>query len=623
MSAQKNLSTGQLNFLKKLCAVNASAWAPPPDLSLSEWADEYRFLSSESTSEHGKWDTDRVPYLREPMNAITDDETEEITFMKSAQVGYTEGLVNNVVGYFIHQDPCPVLVTMPTLNIGMAYSKDRLAPMVRDTPVLEGCLTGSSSLHKSFPGGHITISGANSPASLASRPIRIFIADEVDRFPESAGEEGDPLALGDKRTTTFHDRKKIRGGTPTIKGFSRTEELFESGTMERFHIPCANCEQFQVLKWANVAWEKDENKKGDEKHLVETAHYLCEHCGYMLDDADIVSVLAYGKWVAEHPERGKFHRSFHINELYSPWVKLSETVANFIRAKKDKQLLKVWINTALGETFEDEGEKVDYGLLYNRREHYPAPVPEGVLSLVAGVDVQDDRLEVEVVGYDKYHESWSIDYRVYTGNPAEDELWKRLDSLLMETFQHESGAKLMIDAMGIDTGGHHTSQVYSYCGARWARRVYALKGVSGFGKATVGRFSRQNKGKVRLFPVGVDSIKQLFYGYLRINEPGPGYCHFPVSPEYDQEHFRRLTAEKLVTEMRFGKVSRKWVLMMPRNEPLDCRIYAEAALEILKPAWESFEERISQGGVFLPQQADTQPAALPKKRKRRVLSRGL
>ena len=328
-----------------------SLWQPPPDLTVSDWADAERRLSSESSAEPGIWRTDRAPYQRGIMDAVADETVREIWVMKSAQVGWTE-ILNNVIGYHIHQDPAPMLLVQPTLEMAEAWSKDRLAPMVRDTPALAERIadprsrdSGNTLLHKKFAGGHLTVAGANSPAGLASRPIRIVLFDEVDRYPASAGTEGDPISLGKKRAATFWNRKVLAGSTPTIKGSSRIESGFESGDQRFYHVPCVHCGELQRLVWSQVRWPDGQ---------PELAVYACVACGAELTDADKPKMLRAGQWVASRESRGI--ASFHISELYSPWSTWADMAVAFVQAKKLPETLQTWINTSLGETFEERGD---------------------------------------------------------------------------------------------------------------------------------------------------------------------------------------------------------------------------------------------------------------------------
>lgn len=494
--------------------------------------------------------------------------------MTSAQVGKTE-ILNNVVGFYIAQDPSPILVVQPTLDMAQTWSKDRLAPMLRDTPALQGLVkdarardSGNTTLHKLFPGGHITACGANSPSSLASRPIRVVLCDEVDRYPVSAGSEGDPVSLARKRSATFWNRKIAMFSTPTNKGNSRIETAFEESDKRSFYLSCSHCGHEQTLKWGNVRW--DEGKP-------ESAHYVCEDCGAVWDDADRIRAIRAGKWVAEEP--GKRVAGFRLSGLYSPWTPLESAVRDFLEAKKQPATLRVFVNTFLGEVWEEQGESVDDYQVAERREEFGETLEKSILLLTAGVDVQDDRLEVEIVGWGKDEESWSLDYRTLYGDPSSPAVWQDLDNILGQQFEREDGKILTIRSACIDSGGHHTNSVYTYVRPREGKRIFAIKGVGGTGKPIVGRPSTNNIGKIRLFPVGVDTAKELLFSRLRITEPGPGYCHFPMSRT--DEYFRQLTAEKQVTRYHKGFARREFVKTRPRNEALDVRVYAMGALAIL------------------------------------------
>jgi phage terminase large subunit GpA-like protein len=509
------------------------------------------------------------------MDAVADPLIREIVVMKSAQVGWTEILLN-VVGYFVDLDPSPILLVQPTVDMAAAFSKDRLAPMVRDTPALTGRIadarsrdSGNTTLHKTFPGGHITIGGANSPAGLASRPIRVALFDEVDRFPASAGTEGDPIALGKKRTTTFWNRKILMGSTPTIKGESRIESAFELGDQRYYMVPCPHCEVTQRLMWAQVRW--DEGKP-------ETAHYVCQHCGVMLDDADKAQMLRTGDWVPSKPFTGI--ASYHISELYSPWVTWPEMARSFLEAKKLPETLQTWINTSLGETWEDAGEKLEPQGLLARRESYTADhIPPGVRVITCGTDVQDDRLESTVWGWGDDEEAWRIEHVVLRGDPGGAALWKEHDDLLRKRYKTDDGRSLLIEACAVDSGGHFTQQVYAYCAKRAKFRVWAVKGVGGAGRlAWPKKASRTKLGKV--WPVGVDTAKDVLYQRIkRITEPGPGYVHFDATT--DEEWLEQFTSETLVYRMTQGRKVRIWRPRQTgiRQEALDCTVYAWCALQ--------------------------------------------
>jgi phage terminase large subunit GpA-like protein len=593
---------------------------PPPSLTVSEWADEYRRLSPESSAEPGRWFTSRAEYQRGIMDAVSDPAIDTVVVMSSAQVGKTE-VVNNLVGYHIHQDPAPILVLQPTLEMAQTWSKDRLAPMLRDTPVLKGRVkqprsknSANTLLHKVFPGGHITMAGSNSPASLASRPIRIVLCDEVDRYPVSAGTEGDPVNLARKRTATFWNRTVILTSTPTVQGASRIEIEFGQSDQRYFYVPCPHCEHTQRLQWSGVTWSKDADGAG----LPDTARYACKQCGALWAELDRHLAVKRGEWRATEPTKAR--AGFHLSELYSPWSTLATMVQTFLEAKKSPELLKTWVNTCLGESWEDrEGDKVDHGELYGRREKYLAPVPEAALLLTAGIDVQHDRIEMEVVAWGNHEESWNVDYRVIPGDTARDEVWHDLDDALAIGYDHPTGSEFLITAALIDSSDQ-TTTVYGFVKRSKHQRLFAGKGVSGAGRP-VAQISRKRTGKksreVDLYTVGVDDAKGIIHARLRIAEPGPGYCHFPL--DRDVEYFEQLTAEKLVTRYHKGFPRKEWVKTRARNEALDCRVYAFAALKILNPVWSAIEKRIT-GGKTPPPPAPVLPRSTqrhtPAKRKK-------
>lgn len=548
---------------------------PPTKLTVSQWADRYRQLSSESSAEAGRWSTSRAEYQRGMMDAVSDPRLETVVLMTAAQVGKTE-LINNVVGFHIHQDPAPMLVVQPTLEMAQTWSKDRLAPAIRDTPVLAAKIkdprsrdSGNTTLHKVFAGGHVTACGANSPSSLASRPCRLILCDEVDRYPLSAGTEGDPVSLAKKRSTTFWNRKIILVSTPTEKSHSRIEQAYMESDQRKYFVSCPDCKEDQVLRWANVRW--DEGKPA-------TAEYMCDHCGSCWTDAARFRAIRYGKWKATADGDGKT-AGFHLSGLYSPWTPLEEAVRDFLASKRDPMRLKTWVNTFLGETWEDQGEQVDEHDLMERAEDWGGELPEDVLLLTAGVDVQDDRLEVEIVGWGRGEESWSIDYKTLYGDPSTADLWMQLDDVLQTKHIHPIHGEMILRSTCVDSGGHYTQQVYNYCRGRAGKRVFAVKGIGGEGKPIAGKPTKNNIGKINLFPVGTDTAKELIYSRLKIQSPGEGYCHFPAnrSPEY----YMMLTAEKKVTKYFKGRPRREWIKLRTRNEALDCRVYATAALALM------------------------------------------
>ncbi len=566
---------------------------PPPRMTVSQWADAERRLPGES-SEAGRWKTDKAPYQRAIMDAVTDPHYKKFVIMSAAQIGKSE-IILNIAGYFMQYAPAAIMIIQPTKEMAEDFSKKRLAAMIRDTPSLAGMIdeksrsSGNTILQKIFPGGSVTLIGANSPNSLRSRPVKILLADEVDSYPESAGKEGDPLMLAQKRQTTFWDAKTVEISTPTIKGVSRIEEEYLKSTMEEWQIPCPNCGKYQPLVWANVRWEQDHPEK---------VTYICEYCGCTDTEHRWKSGSVRGRYVAEHPERDV--RGFHLNTLASTLCSWEMVVQNFLDAKAkldhgSAEEMIVWTNTELGQTWEDNGIVLDDEALYRRRELYDAEVPDGVAVLTCGVDVQEDRLEVEVVGWGYGRESWGIQYKKIFGDPMQEPVWEELDRFLLGHYSKKNGAMLPILATCIDSG-YKTDEVYKFCADKFDRRVFAIKGRSAVGLPFINNPSRNNREKVNLFVIGVDKGKETVYERLKTEQPGPGYSHFPANDwaGYDRTYFKGLTAEKRVTRYRKGRPVFVWELKdrnQKRNEPLDLRDYATAAVEIAQP-------EIREGGVL-------------------------
>ena len=509
------------------------------------------------------------------MDACADPEVREVVVMAGAQLGKSEAILN-IIGYHIDNDPSPILCLQPTLEMAQSFSKDRVANgLLKSTPCLRGKVkdprardSGNTTLHKLFPGGSLTLVGANSPSGLASRPIRLVLCDEVDRYPASAGSEGDPIQLARKRAATFWNRKIVMVSTPTNKDASRIEEAFEASDMRYYQVPCKHCEHLQKLKWSNVRWID---------HNPDTAGYMCEHCSVVWTDSDRRWSIRNGKWIADKPFEGI--AGFSISGLYSPWTPLADGVRDFLSMRKNPEQLRVWTNTYLGETWEDQGETIDDYSLAERREAYGEGVPSEVIFLTCGVDVQDDRLELSIIGWGRDDESWVIDHQILYGDPSTPQLWTALDSRLFTTYLTNDDRQLPIRATCIDSGGHFTNAVYSYAKKNFPRRVFAIKGVGGEGKAIAGRPSKNNIGKCMLFPIGVDTVKDLLFARMRIKDEGAGYIHF--HDDLSDEYFRQLTAEKIVTKFSRGYKKRVFQKIRPRNEALDCFVYAVAAYAIL------------------------------------------
>jgi phage terminase large subunit GpA-like protein len=493
-------------------------------------------------------------------------------------------LINNICGYFVHQDPSPMIVMQPTVSLAQTFSKDRLDKMIRDTPVLRELFTEKKSRdsantihHKQFVGGHVTIIGANSPSELASRPVRITLRDEIDKYTESAGDEGDPSSLIRERTATFWNSLDVGVCSPTVKGRSAVEQEYLKSDQRKFHVDCLHCGHNHFMKWENVRWEDKD---------ASTGRYVCPQCETPWSEKDRIEAIKGGRYVAYAPFNG--HAGFHVNKLASPWESIPTIVQKYLDAEGDAEKMKTFINTQLAETYEERGEAPEHMRLYERREAYaPNSIPNGVSFLTAGVDVQGNRLELEIVGWGKGKISHSIDYRVIMGDTATEAPWLELTKVFNETWLREDGTTITIAKMAVDSG-YNTLYVYDWVRKYKATgRVLAVKGQDALNTA-LGRpreVDRRPDGSplkypVVVFPVGVSTLKAELYGWLNLDgakDDGvypQGFCHFPM---YDENYFQMLTAEEMVTTLKDGKPVYRWVKTYPRNEALDCRVYARAA----------------------------------------------
>ncbi|MBQ0822109.1 phage terminase large subunit family protein [Microvirga sp. HBU67558] len=559
--------------------VYRAALTPEPPFTVSEWADAHRMLPA-TAAEPGRWRTDRNPPLRGIMDALsTGTAIERVVFMKSAQIGGTEAGLN-WLGYVIAHAPGVMLAVMPSLDMVKRNTRVRIDPMIEATPVLSERISAARSrdsanntFTKAFPGGLIIMTGANSASALRSTPARYLFLDEIDAYPHDVDGEGDPVALAIERAATFRGRRKVfLCSTPTHAGASRIERAFEEGDQRRFFVPCPHCGGFQALSWAAVKWP--ENEPG--KAFVE-----CQHCAERIEERHKAAILRRGDWRATAPGDGRT-ASFHLSALYSPFVTWGEIAAEFLTVRKDPARLQTWVNLKLGEPFEDrETAPLAPDTLQARAEDWGDLLPAGVLVITAGVDVQDDRLELEVVGWGKGEESWSIDYVVIAGDTTRPEPWDALDKHLARRFRHSKAVPdLPIAAVAIDSGGHRTDQVMRYSAARLNRRVWAIKGRGGPG---VPAWPKRPPKPLRasLAPVhivGVDGIKHTLLVRLRLEDvAGTGVCHLPSDRDY--WWFAGLVSERPIRKFTRGVARIEWIADRGvRNEPLDCRVYATAAL---------------------------------------------
>ncbi|UMR99577.1 phage terminase large subunit family protein [Escherichia coli] len=571
--------------------------APPPQLSLSQWANTFAVLSRETSAQTGKFRS--YPYQDGMMDAITDPSVTYVSVMKSARVGYTK-ILDHVVGYYLAHDPSPILVVQPRVEDAEDYSKTEIAPMLRDTPVLADISgdpkaknSNQTILRKTFSNGaSLTLVGANSPGGFRRITCRIILFDEVDGYPAGgAGAEGDQIALGTKRSETFWNRKIVLGSTPTVKGVSRIEKAWLESDQRRYFVPCPHCGEYQVLEWGSksapygIKWDKDEAGNG----LPETAYYLCRHNACVIFHNELPGMLAKGEWRAGAPFRG--HAGFHIWTGYSPHSNASwtELVADWLRVKNDPLMRQTFINTTLGEPYEDAGEfaLTEKGLI-SRAEVWVAEVPDGVVLITIGVDTQDNRFEITVLGWGMNEECWVIAHDMIFGDLETAEPWGRLDAYLKQVWRRADGRGLVASAVCMDSGGHHTNKVYEFSKERIGRRIWAIKGESATGGKRnpvwpVRKVTYRTKKTFRPVILGVNSAKDDIRQRLHI-EPDPGGApvasciHFPSF--LDLHYYSQLLAESLVRKESGGQMYRVWALRPGRaNEALDCMVYGYAALK--------------------------------------------
>jgi len=594
-----------------------SAWADgfmdglrlEAQLTVSEWADGYRLLSSKASAEPGPWRTSRTPYLQEPMDCLSTGSTvQRVVMMFAAQTGKTEA-GSNWLGYVIDHAPGPMLCVQPTVEMAKRLSKQRLESMISETPCLAARIaparsrdSGNTMFSKEFPGGMMLLTGANSATGLRSAPCRYIFADEIDAFPADVDGEGDPVSLAEKRATTFARRKILLTSTPTIKDHSRIEAEFLRSDQRRFFVPCPKCGEMQWLKWAQMKWED-----GDPQ----TARYECEHCGERFEELHKPSMLRRGEWRATAPGDGRT-AGFQLSGLYSPlgWFSWTDMVEEFLRAKADAPALKTWLNTRAAETWEEDyASKVSADGLRDRCEDFVMGVlPEGSVALTFGVDVQDNRLAISGWAWGRDEEGWLIYHQEIYGDPSRADLWRQVDEAVLREWDHASGRKLRPDVVCVDSGGHFTAEVYQYARERQRQGVIAIKGASQRNKAVIGKGAKVDinaKGRTMkrgamVFSVGTDTAKTTLFARLKHNEPGEGYLHFPIGTT--DEYFKQLTAEKQVMKYtRGGFPVREWVKKAnARNEALDTLVYAFAGLQYLyqrrdrRTIWDQLEQRLEE-----------------------------
>lgn len=631
---------GKLNTVISRCA---AGFRPPDDLTVSQWADRKRKLSSEASAEPGPWRTSRTPYLREVMDCFNDPKVNRIVLVAASQVGKSE-LELNVIGYIIDQDPGSILYIHPTNVDAREFSKLRIAPMVRDCPVLHLKVadpksrdSGNTILQKTYPGGILTLCGSTEAHALASKPIRFIIGDERDRWATSAGQEGDPWALARARQITFYNRKAIEVSTPTIKNASAIEASFAEGTMERWSVSCPHCAEYNDIKFTDIRFDKEERViRGYRSYKATAVRYVCPHCGAISDEKTMKGrARTHARWIAENQDaytRGC--RSFWLNAFVSPWESWTTIVEEYLNALGSSKKLQVVFNTRFGELWEDRGDLEDEDSYMGRREEYPAELPDDVIVLTCGVDTQDDRLQYEVVGHGHFGETWGIRQGILMGRPDQADVWARLDEVIGHVYRFREGHGLKISTTFVDEGGHFTGEARMACAARFDAKAFAIKGSSG--GTSVPYTSPPRKVKIILqgryigtcwqYLIGVDAGKLRIMDNLKVLTPGANYCHFPLTQEegYGKEYFHGMLSERLIYQA--GKKNPWQWQKIPgheRNEALDCRNYANAAFKALAPDLDVTSKQIKQARMSKTPDGRPEPSAMePRPAKKAEPKRG-
>lgn len=584
---------------------------PPPNLKPSEWA-ETNVRIPVGNAVPGLIRFDNAPYQREPLDMLVNPDCYRITLMWAAQVGKTQ-LALCGQGYHIAMRPVSQMMMQPSQSDLQVWMNSKFTPMVDANPSIRERLAKprgrdgvNNSTMKSYPGGFLMFAWSGSPKTMRGRSAPIIIADEVDGYEGT--DEGHPVSLLWQRAATFGDQRKlVEISTPTIKGQSYIEKAFDSGDQRRLWVPCPHCGGDQLLIWDHVVWD-GKGQEGEDQH-PETARYVCSHCGALWADGERKAAIRAGQWRGAKPFRG--HASYHLNELYSTFRRLRDIVQSYLD-KLATDDLQTFVNVSLAETWEETGEQADPDGLMARAEEFAAPVPAGGLVLTAGVDMQQDRLEVEVVAWGHGEESWSVDYQVLWGDPLQGDVWEELEELLSNTWLHESGAQLSIMASCVDTGGTggNTQAAYEWLRGKTGRRIFGVKGVGGWGRPIVAAPSRKRSGKnarkIDLFLVGTDEAKLTVMRRLAVQQPGPGFSHVPHDRGADWYH--QLTAEKMMTRYVKGFPVREWHQTRPRNEALDCRVYALAALKIANPSFKRAAERLAMPASAAKRLQEAAPA---------------
>jgi phage terminase large subunit GpA-like protein len=581
---------------------------PPPILTITQWSDTYRKISSEFASEPGDWRTDKMPCMRAIMDACSpSDPAKKIVIVKPSQSGGTEAAVLNTVGFTMDVNPRSILIVFPTLELAEGFARERLDPMIETTPSLKdkvqnvdvkfGRASGTGSIRrKRYPGGFCNLVGANSTSGLSSRPVPIVIMDEVDRCINNAGREGNPTKLLSTRATTFFDRKEIYLSSPARQeDETGILQMYEDSNRAEVQVSCPGCQTYQTLSW--------------EDFEIDSCSVPCANCKAYYRQWEWQSTPQ--RWVELNP--GHPTKGFLIGWFVSPWVEWTELAAEWSEAKRiellgDNSLMRVFVNTRLASSYKRLGKRIEIDLYSTRREVYPCheanyDLPEGVKLVTAAVDVQDSMLVYEIIGWGIGKESWAIEAGDIQGDPGLEDVWIKLDSWVYNRILHwENGEVTRPRLIFVDSGGHKTTEVYKYCKARHPR-VFAIKGKEGPDNAIITSSKRRQSVLGNwLVRVGTDTLREEFHSRMKIEKPGPGFCHFPKESNdmpihgYTQDYFEQLKCEqRILTYDKQGFATYAWTKNRTEaNDYLMCRCYARAALEYLKIPLDTMKRDVSK-----------------------------
>ncbi len=611
-----------------------------PDLSVWEWAENYRILSSKGSAEPGLWRNDRTPYLKEIMQCLSaNDPSEYVVFVSGTQLGKTECILN-WMGEIIHLMPGPAAIVQSTLSSGEIFSKQRLQPMIDNTPELFERVAksrereaGNTIMMKEFPGGSINILTGNSEDTLRSKPFRFLGLDEADMYPLWT------VSKAIERTETFSNRKIFLCSSPKKLESSIIWAEYLLSDQRKFFIPCPHCSGMQVIEWENIKFEynKDSHKIAGDVMLA------CVHCGVLISDSKKAGMLQAGEWRPTNPN-GK-HPGFHLPQFYSllghsKWRSAVRKHLKIVQMKKNGNMQYIaeretWTNDVCAQPWEDkEGPNTNWEELFNRREDYKVePLNENIILLTCGVDIQDDRIECQVLGFSLNYETYVVEYKVFYGKLSDIEIWAHLDDFLIKTYTHSCGKQMRILCTAIDTGGHYPNKVYEFCKTRYIpkiRYVFAIKGASSYNQPVI-----KSPTKIQgayLFSVGTDTAKDHINECLKAKLPGPGYIHFPL--RLPEAYFHQLCAETKVSEWFKGKLRKVWRNKShARNEALDTFVYGIAAVNLVQfwlypkfTVTDMFEEITKKENLSLQVGKNKVSKTVTQqsiKKKRRQISKGL